>query len=79
MTKKEKIERLERRLELYLNREEEMLTGGVQSYGLGTRNVTRYNTELAEIRKQIDALQSQIEELSAESARKAVAVVPRDF
>ena len=32
----ELLERKKRRLELYYNREEEMLDGGVQSYGQGT-------------------------------------------
>ena len=41
------------RLTLYLKREAEMLDGGVQSYGLGTRSVTRYNTDLAQIRAAI--------------------------
>jgi hypothetical protein len=34
------------RLELYLKREAEMLDGGVQSYGIGSRNLARYNTDL---------------------------------
>jgi len=38
------------RLELYLKREAEMLSGGVQSYGIGSRNLSRYNTDLAAIR-----------------------------
>ena len=40
--KAEKISKLKTRLELYYKREEEMLSGGVQSYGIGTRNATRY-------------------------------------
>ena len=38
------------RLELYLKREAEMLDGGVQSYGIGSRNLARYNTDLGSIR-----------------------------
>ena len=34
MTKQEKIKDLQERLELYKGREKEMLTGGVQSYGV---------------------------------------------
>ena len=41
------------RLELYLKREAEMLSGGVQSYGIGSRNLSRYNTDLAAIRAAI--------------------------
>ena len=41
------------RLELYLKREAEMLDGGVQSYGIGSRNLARYNTDLSAIRAAI--------------------------
>ena len=41
------------RLELYLKREAEMLDGGVQSYGIGSRNLARYNTDLGSIRAAI--------------------------
>ena len=71
------------RLELYLKREAEMLDGGVQSYGLGTRSVTRYNTDLAQIRSAITELKKEIASLEAQlaggKARKAVGVVPRDW
>ena len=40
------IETKRRRLELYYKREEEMLAGGVQSYGIGSRNLARYSTDL---------------------------------
>ena len=39
------------RLELYLKREAEMLDGGVQSYGIGSRNLARYNTDLSQMQK----------------------------
>jgi len=71
------------RLALYLNREAEMLSGGVQSYGIGSRNLTRYNTDLAAIRDTIKELKQEIAELEAELAggkpRRAVGVVPRDW
>lgn len=82
MTKKEKeakIESLKERLQLYKNREKVMLTDGVQSYGVGSRNATRYNTDLAEIRRAISALQEEIDELSSATRRKAVGVIPRDW
>ena len=41
-----KIELKKQRLELYYKREAEMLDRGVQSYGMGTRNLARYNTDL---------------------------------
>ncbi len=79
VNKQTRIETLQTRLDLYLKREAEMLSGGVQSYGVGTRNASRYNTDLAEIRRAITDLQNEIDELSAGSRRKAVGVVPRDW
>ena len=71
------------RLELYLKREAEMLDGGVQSYGIGSRNLARYNTDLGSIRAAIKQLEADIEALAAarngEKPRKAVGVVPRDW
>lgn len=75
-------EKKERR-QLYLDREKVMLTGGVQSYGIGSRNLARYNTDLAQIRAAIKELTSEIEELEAlldeEPARKRVGLVFRDW
>lgn len=80
---KQKIETKKARLSAYLDRETEMLTGGVQSYGIGSRNLTRYQTDLSNIRSAIKELEKEIEELegqlSGRSRRKAVGVVPRDW
>lgn len=82
-TIKKKIEIKEQRLAAYLDRERTMLTGGVQSYGIGSRNLTRYNTDLAAIRNAIEELEQEIEELQqlleGRKPRKAVGVVPRDW
>ena len=78
-TKKKKIEDLTERLQLYKDREKVMLTGGVQSYGVGSRNATRYNTDLAEVRRAINELQEQIDTLSSASQPKAMGVIPRDW
>lgn len=78
-TKKKKIEDLTERLQLYKDREKVMLTGGVQSYGVGSRNATRYNTDLAEVRRAINELQEQIDTLSSASPRKAMGVIPSDW
>ena len=78
-TKKKKIEDLTERLQLYKDREKVMLTGGVQSYGVGSRNATRYNTDLAEVRRAINELQEQIDTLSSASPRKAMGAIPRDW
>lgn len=75
-------EKQERR-KLYLERERVMLTGGVQSYGIGSRNLARYNTDLAQIRAAIKELTDEIDELEAliagESMRKRVGLVFRDW
>lgn len=75
-------EKRERRL-LYLEREKVMLTDGVQSYGIGSQNLSRYNTDLAQIRAAIKELSQEIEELESllnnEPARKRVGLVFRDW
>lgn len=71
------------RLELYLKREAEMLDGGVQSYGIGSRNLARYNTDLSAIRAAIKELEDDISALegalNGQRPRKVVGVVPRDW
>lgn len=71
------------RLELYLKREAEMLDGGVQSYGIGSRNLARYNTDLSTIRAAIKELEDEIAALegalNGQRPRKAIGVVPRDW
>lgn len=80
--KQELTEKHERR-QLYLERERVMLTGGVQSYGIGSRNLARYNTDLAQIRAAIKELTDEIDELEAllegQSIRKRVGLVFRDW
>lgn len=80
--KQELNEKRERR-QLYLERERVMLTGGVQSYGIGSRNLARYNTDLAQIRAAIKELTDEIDELEAllegQSIRKRVGLVFRDW
>lgn len=71
------------RLALYLKREAEMLDGGVQSYGIGSRNLARYNTDLGAVRASIKELEADIETLEGaldgQKPRRAVGVVPRDW
>jgi hypothetical protein len=79
----EKLARKRERLAAYLDREKFMLSpDGVQSYGVGSRNVQRYSTDLAEIRAAIKELEEEIAELEGHLAgtkpRKAVVVVPRN-
>ena len=88
MTRQEKIRReldeTRARLDMYLAREEEMLSkGGVQSYAIGSRNLSRYQTGLADIQAMIEKLRKRVRELEAElagqSPRRAIGVVPRDW
>lgn len=78
------IERTQKRLDLYLAREEEMLSKeGVQLYTIGSRNLQRYQTALSYVQSEIEKLQKKLDELEAElaggGARRAVGVVPRDW
>lgn len=78
----ELIEKRERRA-LYIGQEKTMLTGGVQSYGIGSRNRARYNTDLAQIRAAIKELSDEIKELEAQidggAPRKRVALIYREW
>ncbi|MDO4321024.1 MAG: hypothetical protein Q4C61_00720 [Lachnospiraceae bacterium] len=81
---RKELEETRRRLKLYLAREEEMLSkDGVQMYTIGSRNLQRYQTTLADIQDMIDKLRKRESELEAELAgftpRRAVGVVPRDW
>jgi cell division protein FtsB len=80
---RQKIEEKKARRSAYLDREAEMLTGGVQSYGIGSRNLTRYQTDLANIREAIKELEKEIDQLegqlAGQSRRRALGVIPRDW
>lgn len=83
MNTDETLKAKKRRLELYLSREEKMLTDGVQSYGIGSRNIARYNTDLAQVRASIRELEEEIKELEnkkiGKKPRKAVGIITRDW
>lgn len=79
----QQINEKKQRRAAYLDREMEMLKGGVQSYGIGSRNLTRYQTDLSNVRAAIKELDAEIKilegQLAGKSARKAVGVIPRDW
>ena len=58
-----------------------LLTGQVQSYAIGSRNLTRLN--LSELKETISTLEKEIDELEAVlrggARRKAVGVIPREW
>ena len=81
---KYELDKTRQRLEAYLEREADMLSkSGVQSYGIGSRNIQYYNTALKDIQEMIEKLRARIRELEAElegrAPRKAIGVVPRDW
>ena len=83
-TVRRELQQTRDRLDMYLAREEEMLNkDGVQSYTIGSRNLQRYQTSLADVQKMIETLRKRERELEAElngySARRAVGIVPRDW
>ena len=82
-TIQKQIDEKKQRLAAYLDREMEMLKGGVQSYGIGSRNLTRYQTDLSNVRAAIKELEAEISllegKLAGKSVRKAVGVIPRDW
>jgi phage shock protein A len=55
----------------------------VKAYALGSRSLSTYDTTLKDVQDAIKRLEQEIEELEAllngGGARKAVAVVPRDW
>lgn len=59
-----------------------LLSGQVQSYAIGSRNLTRLN--LAELEETIASLEKEVDSLEAALSnggrrRKAVGIVPRDW
>lgn len=81
---KSKIAEKKRRRDLYIKREEFMLSeSGVQSYGVGSRNLQRYSTALSEVCDSIRTLEREIDELERAlfggGARRAFAVTPQDW
>lgn len=59
----------------------ELVGGQVQSYTIGSRNLTKL--DLTKLKDEIDAMEKEVDELAALAAgrtrRKAVGVVPRDY
>lgn len=81
---RKELEETRERLNMYLTREKEMLSKeGVQMYTIGSRNLQRYQTALADVQDMIEKLRKRVRELEAElagqTARRAVGVVPRDW
>ncbi len=75
-TKRERLERYERRLEMYYRAEEAVLLN--QEYRMGTKSLKR--ADLSTIRAAIKELESQIEILKESGGKnKAFRFIPRDI
>ncbi len=59
-TESARVTELKRRLQLYKDMEEKMLSGGAQSYNIGNRSLTRYGLSLADVQKKISELEEEI-------------------
>lgn len=85
ITKKERwqteLETKRKRLNLYLDMEEKMLTGSPQAYSIGSRSKTNYSMSPDQLRTAIKQLEEEVEELenllNGNRSRKCVGVVPR--
>jgi hypothetical protein len=57
-----------------------LVTGQVQSYAIGSRNLTRF--DITKLKDEITAMEKELDsmtaELSGSKRRKAVAVIPRN-
>lgn len=57
-----------------------LVTGQVQSYTIGSRNLTKF--DLTKLKAEIDEMEKELDQLTALSSgrtrRKAVGVIPRD-
>ena len=74
------LEKKQARLALYYEREAVMLSeDGIKTYALGSRSLSRYDTDLRAIQSAIKQLEDEIAELEANSPRRAVGVLPRDW
>ena len=76
--RKRKIEELTRRRDMYLKKEEEILTAA-KSYKIGSRQAERYDADLDKVRKIIDELEKEIDALEGTKPRFAGAFIPRDW
>lgn len=58
-----------------------LLSGGAQSYTIGSRTLTKLDLE--KLKNEIDSLEKEIDELTAKASggarRRALGVVPRDW
>lgn len=78
---KTRVETKKEQLELANDAYSKLLSGQVQSYAIGSRNLSRFDLpkiedSIKKLEKEIDSLEEQ---LRGGKKRKAVGVIPRDF
>ena len=78
---KTRLETKKEQLELANDAYSKLLSGQVQSYAIGSRNLSRFDLtkiedSIKKLEKEIDSLEEQ---LRGSKKRKAVGVIPRDF
>lgn len=71
----EKLQRAERRLELYYKAEEAILTG--QEYSIGTRKLRR--ADLEDVQAMIKALENEVQLLKSIGKSRAFRGIPLDI
>lgn len=79
MAEKQEVEKLKRRLDMYCQMEENILSGKPVSYGIGSRSLSRYNVSLSEVQSMISKLEEQIKAKEGKKTRRAVSIVPTDY
>lgn len=80
-TLKRRLEIRERVLENTYEAYEKLLSGGIKSYAIGSRNLTRF--DLPQLESTITLLEKEVDQLeravTGNTGRKVISVVPRDF
>lgn len=71
----ERLDRAKRRLELYYNAEEAILTG--QEYTIGTKRLRR--ADLEDVQAMIKQLENEVESLQASGKNRALRGIPLDI
>jgi hypothetical protein len=79
---KRELDRTIRRLDDFYDLEQKLLeSGGVQSYTIGSRSLSKYN--LTEVENEIEKLEKRKKDLENELAgrkkRRSLGVIPRDW
>ena len=77
---KTRLETKKEQLELANDAYSKLLSGQVQSYAIGSRNLSRFDLpKIEDSIKKLEEIDSLEEQLRGGKKRKAVGVIPRDF